>query len=350
MARRGENIYKRKDGRYEGRYIKSYDMSGKAVYGYIYAKSYGEVKEKLLKCKTEKKEKTKESKMTLEEWILFWEEGQTAIKVSTLNIYKSHIKNHIIPRLGRIPLKNIKTGNLQDFINEINLSGTSARNVLSTLKVILKEAEKRGLIEECWNKINLPPKKKAFVKVLSVSEQKALEKTLYEDKDIGILICLYTGLRIGEVCALRWSDIDFENAILCVNGTQVRTKEGLDIIPPKSDASKREIPIPDFLMEKLEQIKNKGTYVLSQNQKPMDVRAYRRRFKNKIKEAHLSDIKYHSLRHTFATRALEVGMDYRTLSEILGHSSVSITLDIYAHSLKEHKINEMKKISELFTG
>lgn len=350
MARRGENIYKRKDGRYEGRYIKSYDLSGKAVYGYIYSKSYGEVKEKLLKCKTEKKEKPKESKITLEEWIGVWEEGQKSVKISTLNIYKSHIKNHIIPSLGGISLKKINTEIIQNFINEITLSGASARSILSTLKVILKEAEKRGMIEENWRRLKLPPKEKAFVRVLSVREQKALEKTLCEDKDIGILLCLYTGLRIGEVCALRWCDIDFENSSLCVNGTQVRTKDGLDIIPPKSNASKRQIPIPDFLMEKLEQIKNKGAYVLSQNQKPMDVRAYRRHFKNKIKGAQLPDIKYHSLRHTFATRALEVGMDYRTLSEILGHSSVSITLDIYAHSLKEHKINEMKKIAELFTG
>ncbi len=350
MARRGENIYKRKDGRYEGRYIKSYDLSGKAVYGYIYSKSYGEVKEKLLKCKTEKKEKSKEINITLEEWIRFWEKGQTSIKVSTLNIYKSHIKNHIIPSIGRISLKRINAEMLQRFVNEINLSGASARSILSTLKVILRDAENRGLIEENWKKLKLPPKEKAFVRVLSVNEQKSLEKTLCGDKDIGILICLYTGLRIGEVCALRWCDIDFENSSLCVTGTQVRTKDGLNIIPPKSNASRREIPIPDFLLEKLEKIKNNGIYVLSQKEKPMDVRTYRRHFKNKIKEAQLSDIKYHSLRHTFATRALEVGMDYRTLSEILGHASVSITLDIYAHSLKEHKINEMKKVAELFTG
>ena len=272
------------------------------------------------------------------------------MKISTLNIYKSHIKNHIIPSLGSISLKKMDAGIIQSFINEINLSGASARSILSTLKVILKEAEKRGLIEENWGKLKLPQKEKSLVRVLSVREQKALEKTLCEDKDIGIIICLYTGLRIGEVCALRWCDIDFESASLCVNGTQVRTKDGLSIIPPKSNASKREIPIPEFIMEKLKKMKNNGIYILSQKEKPMDVRTYRRHFKNKIKEAKLSDIKYHSLRHTFATRALEVGMDYRTISEILGHSSVSITLDIYAHSLKEHKINEMKKIAELFTG
>ena len=195
MARRGENIYKRKDGRYEGRYIKSYDLSGKAVYGYIYSKSYGDVKEKLLKCKTEKKEKTKDNKITLEEWIRFWQEEQKAVKISTLNIYKSHIKNHIIPSLGSISLKKIDAGIIQSFINEINLSGASARSILSTLKVILKEAEKRGLIEENWGKLKLPPKEKSLVRVLSVREQKALEKTLCEDKDIGIIICLYTGLR-----------------------------------------------------------------------------------------------------------------------------------------------------------
>ena len=350
MARRGENIYKRKDGRYEGRYIKDYDLSGKAVYGYIYSKSYGEVKEKLLKCKTEKKENIRDNKMTLGEWIGLWEREHKTVKISTLNIYKSHIRNHIIPRLGSISLKKINAETIQNFVNGISLSGASSRSILSTLKVILKGAEERGLVEENWKKVRLPAKKKAFVRVLSLKEQQALEKTLREDQDIGILICLYTGLRIGEVCALRWRDIDFENATLCVNGTQVRTEKGLEIIPPKSNSSRREIPIPAFLLEKLKKSRNKGAFVLSLQEKPVDVRSYRRHFKRKIKEAGLCEIKYHSLRHTFATRALEVGMDYRTLSEILGHASVSITLDIYGHSLKEHKISEMKKIAELFTG
>lgn len=171
-----------------------------------------------------------------------------------------------------------------------------------------------------------------------------------DNVDIGILICLYTGLRIGELCALKWSDINFELSILTVNGTQVRTKNGIEIISPKSKSSKREIPIPNFLIDKIKSLPRKSDFLLSRYGKPFDVRTYRRYFKSILKKAYLPDIKFHSLRHTFATRALEVGIDYKTLSEILAHSSVSITLDLYAHSLKEHKKNEMNKLNKIFNS
>ena len=156
-------------------------------------------------------------------------------------------------------------------------------------------------------------------------------------------------MRIGELCALKWEDIDLEASVLTVNGTQTRSKDGIEITEPKSKTSKREIPIPDFLTEKLKSIYKNDGYVLTSASLPFDVRTYRRHFKKLLKTASLPDIKFHSLRHSFATRALEVGMDYKTLSEILGHSSVGITLDLYAHSLKEHKINQMKKLNELYS-
>lgn len=348
MARRGENIYKRKDGRYEGRYIKYYDLSGKAVYGYIYSKNYAEIKERLARCKTEQHHKSSLSSLKLSDWLCTWLESKNEVKPTTKRVYQGHIRNHINPILGDIPLKKLNTDILQNFVNTLICSSSTVRTIFSTLKSALITAEEKGFIVNVWNKVKLPQREKTFVRVLSKSEQQQLEKILTSNEDIGILICLYTGLRIGEVCALRWSDINFEKSALTVNGTQARTENGIEIISPKSKSSIREIPMPSFLTYKLRMIPHKREFVISKYDKPFDVQTYSRHFKDILKKAGLPDIKFHALRHTFATRALEVGMDYKTLSEILGHSSVSITLDLYAHSLDEHKKNQMNKLGELY--
>ena len=347
MARRGENIYKRKDGRYEGRYIKYYDISGKAAYGYVYSRSYSEVKELLAKYKTEKP--ARQGKNTLlSEWLKIRQKSQGTLKPTTKKIYQSHIDNYINPNLGKIPLKKLNGDILQGFINDLNLSPSTVKTIFSILKSALSAAEDNGLILNIWDKVKVPKKEKSIVRVLTVNEQKRLENVSASQFDAGIWICLYAGLRIGEVCALKWSDISFENSTLTVNGTQARTENGVEIIAPKSRSSKREIPIPVILINKLKEIPQTCEYVLSKNNKPVDIRTYRRNFKKLLQKAGLPDIKYHALRHTFSTRALEVGMDYKTLSEILGHSSVGITLDLYAHSLNEHKRNEMNKLGQIF--
>ncbi len=347
MARRGENIYKRKDGRYEGRYIKYYDISGKAIYGYVYSRNYSEIKDLLAKHKTEKP--IRQNKNTLlSEWLKIWLQTQAALKPTTKQIYKSHIENYINPNLGKIPLKKLNSDILQGFVNDLDLSASTVENIFSILKSSLFSAEDGGLILNIWDKVKLPKKEKSIVQVLTVQEQKRLENMLSSPFDIGIWICLYAGLRIGEVCALKWTDINFETETLTVNGTQARTVNGVEIIAPKSKSSKREIPIPKILLNKLREIPHVSEYVLAKNKRSVDIRTYRRHFKKLLQEADLPDIKYHALRHTFSTRALEVGMDYKTLSEILGHSSVGITLDLYAHSLKEHKRNEMNKLDLIF--
>lgn len=347
MGRRGENIYKRKDGRYEGRYIKYYDLAGKAVYGYVYARGYSQIKEKLAKYKTKKP--SKQGKNTpLSEWLKSWIRSQGTLKPTTKQIYKSHINNYINPNLGKIPLKKLNGDILQGFVNDLDLSASTVKSIFSILKSSLCAAESNGLILNIWDKVKLPKKEKSIVQILTANEQKRLESVLTSPFDIGIWICLYAGLRIGEVCALKWEDINFETSTLIVNGTQARIGNGVEIITPKSRSSKREIPIPVILMGKLKDITPTCEYVLSKNRKPADIRTYRRYFKKLLQQSELPDIKYHALRHTFSTRALEVGMDYKTLSEILGHSSVGITLDLYAHSLNEHKRNEMNKLGRIF--
>ena len=349
MARRGENIYKRKDGRYEGRYIKRYDLNGQAVYGYVYSRNYNEIKDKLAKIKSQQSQKVTGSNMLLSEWLNVWVESTNNVKETTQALYKRHIRNNIVPIIGKYQLKKLTADIVQSFVNCLNLSAATVKLVFVILKSALTSAEDKGYIKNIWSKIKLPKNDKREVMILTPSEQKRLEAVLTEGNDIGIWICLYTGLRIGELCALKWNDIDFVNGQIHINGTQSRIDGELKITPPKSQASKRSFPIPTIILEKLKQHKKYSEFVLSNHGQMVDVRSYRRRFKTLLKQANLPDIKFHALRHTFASRALEVGMDYKTLSEILGHASVSITMDLYVHSLNEYKKEQMNKLNALYS-
>ncbi len=348
MSKRGENIYKRKDGRYEGRYVKDYGVDGKINYGSVYARTYSEAKSKLAQAKSTKKEPTKGASMTVSQWLANWIETDPGIRETTRTVYRSYINNQIVPKIGKIRLNRLTKDTLQNFVMSMTLAPATVRAVFTVLKAALISAEEKGYINNIWSKVRLQKKTKTEVGILSCSEQKRLERVLNDDNDIGILISLYTGLRIGELCALRWSDIDFGRRQLHVNGTQTRSDAGTKVTPPKSRSSVRVIPIPEFLSEKLKNKPRRGEFVLSSGNGSMDVRSYRRHFKKLLDEAQLPDIKFHALRHTFATRALEVGMDFKTLSEILGHSSVAITLDLYVHSLDEYKRNQMSKLGEIY--
>lgn len=347
MARRGENIYKRKDGRYEGRYIKQYDPDGKAVYGYVYDKTYTGVKEKLNRKKYAKNKEANGSNMLLSEWFTLWVERETDIKESTRQLYRRHLANHIFPKLGKVQLKRLCTEMLQDFVDGLNLSASTIKLVFNILESGLRCAEKKELISNISSNVRLPKIHKRDIDILTPKEQSKLESVLLDKNDIGIYICLYTGIRIGELCALRWKDVDLENKVIHIRGTQTRHDGKLIITTPKSNSSVRNIPIPDCLFSKIKGHKNNSEFVISNNGHAVDVRVYRRHFKKLLKKAGLPDIKYHALRHTFSTRALEVGMDYKTLSEILGHASVAITMDLYVHSLDEHKKNQINKLNQI---
>lgn len=160
MARRGENIYKRKDGRYEGRYIKRYDTDGKAIYGYVYDKNYAVVKEKLNKCRMDDKPKPTGSNTLLSEWLLIWIESETGIKDSTRQLYKRHIRNHIVPKLGKVQLKKLNADMIQRFIDSLDLSPSTVKLVFNVLESGLNSAEEKGLISNIWAKVKLPKRKK----------------------------------------------------------------------------------------------------------------------------------------------------------------------------------------------
>lgn len=374
MARTGENIYKRKDGRWEGRYITSYDGNGKAKYKYLYAKTYADVKSKLTKARhetssvsiTEKSNDREAYEFWLSEWL---KTKKLSVKESTYVRYQNSIKNHINPALGKYPINKISTALIENFVfNKLNngrldgkggLSAKTTSDILAIIKESFKHAQSLGVFTICcFDRISF---KKGYheMRVLSVYEQKRLISVLFNDIDnykLGVFICLYTGIRIGELCALKWNNISFNEKTLKIEHTMQRLqgedpnalcKTKIIITEPKSNAALRTIPLPDFVLETLKPfVGAPNTYVLSGECKSViEPRTMQNRFKKYLCEGKIENANFHSLRHTFATRCVEAGFDVKTLSEILGHSSVKITLDRYVHSSMQLKRNNMEKLS-----
>ena len=162
---------------------------------------------------------------------------------------------------------------------------------------------------------------------------------------MGVLTTLYTGLRIGEICALKWDDIDIKNGTVKVNSTVSRSGNEYIIGPPKTCSSIRFIPIHHTLLKRFKTYPKTGIYVLSQSDNFMNPRTFENQYKIILKRAKIREINFHALRHTFATRCVESGMDIKSLSEILGHANSNITLNIYVHSSMEQKARQINRLS-----
>lgn len=374
MARTGENIYKRKDGRWEGRYIVSYDDNGKARYKYLYARTYADIKAKLLKAqndvKTDMKSECVNDRERYEYWLSEWlKTKKLSVKASTYIRYLNTIKNHINPELGKYPINRISTARIENFVaaklenGRLDGKGGLSSKTMSDIFVIIKESFKYaqcfGVGTTCrFDRISFK-KHNREMRVLSIAEQKRLTTVLLNDIDqykLGVFICLYTGIRIGELCALQWKNISFHEKTLKVEHTMQRlqnedsnslNKTRIIITEPKSNASLRIIPLPDFVLEVLIPFAgSQNMYILSGGCKSViEPRTMQNKFKGYLEEGKIEDANFHSLRHTFATRCVEAGFDVKTLSEILGHSSVKITLDRYVHSSMQLKRNNMDKLS-----
>ncbi len=352
MGRRGENIYKRKDKRWEGRYISSYGADGKAVYKSVYGKSYSEVREKMKNRSGQSKPKNAD--ITLAAWMEDYLNSQRSkIKVSTAKVYERYLSNFIKPFFGKTALRQINTEILQSFVNSLSrLSSSTVRGVFSFVREALKTASRAGRAAPVWLNIELPRAEKGSVSVFTREQQCSIEKALdIEERpnDIGILLCLYTGLRIGEVCGLKWEDVDFNACSIFVRRTIQRiTVDGKSVLlelPPKSAASRRKIPIPSCIADSLSCARERSLseYVLSTDFHIMDPRMFQYHYKRTLERAGVRYANAHTMRHTFSVRALELGFDVKTLSEILGHADVMTTLKTYAHSLDEHKRKSMEK-------
>ena len=368
VARRARNIYKRKDGRYEGRYIKERDMHGKAKYGSVYAHSYVEAKEKLEIMQAQpENDRVSSKKLVVETVKAYIEKIKHTIKPSTYDVYRRYCNNHIKPYFEGIKCSELSVKIIQEFINKKHknnnnkngLSASTIQSVFIFLKNCLKESVPSSIFQ-----VTLPKRAKHKPKVLSLSEQKRLEAAAIKSGDInhiGIILCLYTGIRIGELCGLMWDDIDFDEKQLNIRRTCQRIntysqkanepKTKIAYLSPKSKSSNRSIPIPKYLLELLKIYKSKSTdeFVLMQNKKAIEPRNMRYKFKKLLSLASIRNVNFHTTRHTFSVRALENNFDIKTLSEILGHSSPVITLATYAHTLDEHKRKSMESLASVYS-
>lgn len=369
MARRGENIYHRKDGRWEGRYIKARRLDGKPNFGYVYGSAYVEVKRKLTVLKAEVNKNPFGVLVyrdgTLEAWCDYWLEILTKpyVDISSYGVYKSQIKNHIVPILGNNIVNQITKDDIQMFINQIkkHLAPGMIHNVCRLLKSIMSSAKERRLIAEVpFTGIKKPRNKQKKPRVLTLNEQKRIEDDSLKNGAMDYLLGLYTGLRLGELCALQWKDIDFESRVLYVEHTIKRVlcedgtaKTMLVIDAPKTEQSRREIPLPAFLVWKLKEKMQKtgasqnGFVFPSRDGGFTDPRTMQARFKSKLKQLKIRDAHFHTLRHTFATRCLEKHVGLETLSEFLGHSNPQITVKYYSHCTRENKLESINRLTPI---
>lgn len=372
MPKKGENIYKRKDGRWEGRYIKDHTFSGKAVYGYVYAQTYREAKSKLSNAQTAMKSSAKPvanvSSVLLEQisynWLIC---QQSRIKESTYSKYRNLVYSYIIPALGMMPLSKLTDEVIDHFCQKLLLdggkkaTGLSPKTVADTLSVIRRileygDEQNYGPVTRA-KKICIKREEKEL-RVLSCTEQDRLCAYLVEhlnDRNLGILLCLFTGLRIGELCALTWDDISVADKTVHVHQTMQRIqtedytggKTKIIISTPKSKCSIRTIPLPEEIASILVNHKKHGYILTGSTEHFVEPRTMQNHFKQVTEQSGIDPANFHALRHSFATRCVELGFDIKSLSEILGHASVNITMNRYVHPSMELKRQNMQRLSQL---
>ena len=370
MSKRGENITKRKDGRWEARVIRGYDCSGKALYHYIYGKTYSEAKNKKNEYLAGQLKKTNKNDHVLFSSVLsdFLIYQQNKVKTSTLARYRDIINLHIMPTFGNMQIREMNSQMIELFTNQKiengrldgngGLSPKRVRDILSVIKLVFAYAQDQGYISQII-KFSMPRLDKPHVEIFSKDDEMRLISysiSNLEPSKCGVIISLCTGIRIGELCALQWSDIDTESNIITINKTLQRipnlktnNKTKVIIESPKSKASERQIPIPALLHEQLESIKpqtnSPNYYVLTSSEKYIEPSNYYVKYQHWLNECGIENHSFHALRHTFATRAIECGMDVKSLSEILGHSDVKVTLARYVHPSMEQKSINMEKMN-----
>ena len=356
MAKKGENIYLRKDGRWEGRYIKGRRPDGKPLFGYIYGKQYSEVKRRLILIKSELYQNPVSCVIcgdgSFRDWGEYWLEVLTRphVKPTTYAGYRRNAEKHIYPVLGTLKLSAVTAEDIQRAVDlmQQTLAATTLQGVCRLLKSILKAALDKNLISQNpYQGIRLPKARRRPPRVLTRTEQFRLEQKLSETGEAEYLLCLYTGIRIGELCALRWEDVDFENRLLHINhavqripNEDGRRKTHLILGTPKTEDSIREIPMPQFLSSILQEkwkLTQSAFLFSGPRGSYKDPRTMQLRIVQLCQGLGIQGVHMHTLRHTFATRCLEKGIRYDVLCEFLGHSSPQITLRHYAHCTPEDK-------------
>ena len=276
------------------------------------------------------------------------------------------ITKHIIPYFKQIKYTELNTPQINTFIEYLMKSGKSngkgglssktVQDIIVAMRSVAKYAEQEYGLRNPMHNISIPKIEKKDVPVLNEVERKTLQNHLMNDlnnTNIGVLLAMYSGMRIGEISALKWEDIDLKNGIVHISRTiqRINDKSGnnktkLVIGTPKSKTSERDIPIPDFLVYILKARKcNESSFILSGTHKPVEPRTIQNRFKSVLKNCGIRNVNFHLLRHTYATVCIENGFDAKTVSELLGHASVNITLNRYVHSSLDMKKKYVAKLN-----
>ena len=314
----------------------------------------------------------KNKKILYKDWIYAWLlEKKDYIKESTYANYSNNIFNHIIPKLGNYYLSELNHKVIQDFLLELSKNGRKDNNgglaekTIKDITIIVKGSIKKGINEDKIKHIELTfnyPKdnKENKLYVLTKREQNKITNYVLENinsRNIGLLISLYSGIRIGELCALRWEDVDFKKNCLTINKTiqrvYIKDKDKniskVIITTPKTKNANREIPINKDFLEILKKVKSdKKHYILTGNEKYIEPRTYRKYFNKILDELRIKHFNFHSLRHTFATNCISLGVDYKTVSELLGHANVNITLNLYVHPRYSQKKKCIDLVCKVF--
>ena len=351
------NIRKRKDGRWEGRFTAGHDpATGKQIVKNVLGKTQAEVKEKLKKAliETGQVDFTKSGKYTVGTWMDEWFENVAKIKVrpSSHQTYKGYIDNHIKPNIGNIPLEKLTTMDLQKFYRKLlnkgrverieskeqpkGLSAKTVRNINQVISSAMDLAVAQKIIPaNPTNACELPKVEHQEMQTIPAEQ---LQAFLDEARATGVYemyyIALATGLRRGELLGLKWQDIDWKNGIIKVRRQVARVDGQIVEAPPKTKNSYRAVSISPQAIEVLREQKRKtnDTYVFpSPNGGPISPDSVNNMLKRVLERAGIPKVRFHDLRHTFATIALQNGVDIKTVSGMLGHFSAGFTLDTYAH-------------------
>lgn len=300
-------------------------------------------------------------KILYKDWLWYWmQKKKDYIKESTYSNYSNIISNHIIPELGNIKLSNLNNKLIQEYLinkyktGRLDGNGGLSYKTIRDIIAVVKSSLKYAIKEEMINNINLDftyPKigNKDKIYIMPKKDQERLITYIKQNEDsrsLGILLALYSGIRIGELCSLQWKDIDFKNNIMHINKTLQRiyikdNKESVSkiiITNPKTHNAERDIPLNKGFADILKKYQTESNnYILSNCDKWIEPRTYRRYFKKCLDKAKIGQINFHGLRHTFASNCIKLGVDYKTVSELLGHANVNITLNLYVHPQMSQK-------------
>ncbi len=371
MARRGENIRKRSDGRWEGRYIKGRSAEGKPCWGYVYGATYAEVREISVRKKAEYGiYNLSSTNITFSEISEQWLYSvRQSVKESTYSHYQYTMRHYLLPVFGNLKVNMLDEKILEQGLLEViapagerqrTLGATMAQECLSILRRICKYAAHFHLIRPLEISVKLPQKNSKAALPFTKEEQKKLQTFVMDSptpRKIGLLLGFQLGLRIGEICGLKWGDFDLSTGIVTIQRTvnRISCENGhtkIIVQSTKTKNSNRAIPLPKSLIRVLKLLSenfSSETWFLSGNEeKPVEPRCYRKSIHGYLKKAGVHQAHPHMLRHTFATTCLQAHCDIKTLSELLGHANAEITLKRYVHSDMGRKRREMNRIFEDF--